>query len=120
MINLARDSEKKSISLPTIAKEENISLGYLERLFSNLKKADLIESEKGAAGGYRLSKPASKIAVYNIVKALEGKSTPFYCIAENGKVKHNIKSACGASAVLAKAQQAVDKTLKELKLKDLL
>lgn len=119
MINLAKDSEKKSVSLPSIAREENISLGYLERLFSSLKKAQLIKSEKGVAGGYRLSKPADKITIYNIVKALEGKSTPFYCIAENGKVRRN-KKACGASTVLIETQKSVNKTLKDMKLEDLL
>lgn len=120
MINLAKESDEKSVSLPSIAKDEKISLGYLERLFSSLKKAELIKSEKGVAGGYRLSKPADKITIYNIVKALEGSMVPFYCVTERGRVKRGINHTCGASTVLAEVQKSVNKTLKDMKLKDLL
>lgn len=119
MICLAKNCGPECLSLPNIAKKEGISLGYLERLFSGLKKAGLIKSEKGAAGGYKLGRPARKIAVYDIVMALEGKTKSFYCLAEDGKVKCGQKKGCGALIVLEKTQQAVNRTLRKLKLKDL-
>ena len=48
--------------------------------FSCLKKAGLVESEKGVNGGYRLAKGADKITALEIVEALEGDISPFRCI----------------------------------------
>ena len=73
IINLAKREKFGSVSLAVIAKQENISLKYLERLFANLKKTGLIKAEIGANGGYLLAKSAKQINVYDIIKALEGK-----------------------------------------------
>ena len=119
MINLAKNVGSGSVSLSQIAKEEQISKSYLERLFAGLKKAGLIKSEKGASGGYKLSRPAGKINMFEIIKTLEGKMSPFRCVDEKGKIYCSDKSRCGASQVLIKVQQAVNKTLKSISLKDL-
>lgn len=119
MIRLASRSDKKFLSLPNIAKAENISLGYLERMFSDLKKANLVKAAKGVKGGYKLAKPANKITVFEIVKALEGKLSLFHCLGEGGTVYCNIGCKCGAALVLAKVQGALRKTLQGIKLSDL-
>jgi len=120
MIQLAKSWKKGSISLSSIAKKESLSQGYLERLFSKLKKAKLVESEKGASGGYALCEAPNKIKVFDIIKSLEGKMSPFYCLDEDGKIYCSNKCNCGATLVLVKVQQAVSKTLKSIKLSDLL
>jgi len=123
MIFLARQSKKekgKSTPISLIAEKEKISNKYLERLFSKLKKDKLIISEKGAGGGYILSRPANTITVYDIIKTLEGKITPFYCLDESGKVHCDIKCDCGVVSVLGKVQKAVVNTLRDIKLSDLI
>ena len=68
MINLAKNKKSGSVSLATVAREEDISLKYLERLFGNLKKAGVIKAEKGAAGGYQLVRDAKQVNIYDIIK----------------------------------------------------
>ncbi len=119
MIFLTRNFGDDNISLNTIAKKENISLSYLERLFAILKKADLIKSEKGMSGGYKLAKNPNFITIYDIVRVLEGEVTPFFCLSEDGEVKCSVSKSCGASVVLSKVQIAIKKTLKDIKLSDL-
>jgi len=119
MINLSRKSAVDNISLPEIAREENISLKYLERLFSKLKKSGLVISEKGMSGGYKLAKNSKDINVFEIITALEGALSPFHCVDEKGKIKCSSKCSCGATSVLLKVQQAVNSTLKKTKLSDL-
>ena len=77
MINLAKHEKSGRVSLSAIAQEEKISLKYLERLFADLKKANLIKAIRGASGGYALAKQAKQINIYDIIKALEGKLKPF-------------------------------------------
>jgi len=120
MIALARGEKENSVSLTTIAKNEKISAKYLERLFSKLKKSGLISAEKGASGGYRLSRAADKITVFDIIKSLEGKMTPFHCLDEDGKIYCAVKCDCGVVAVLGKVQTAVNETLKNIKLSELI
>ena len=120
MIRLAAGKSGDPLSLATISREEKISLGYLERLFARLKSAGLVRAEKGAGGGYRLAKKSDKIVIYDIIKALEGKMSPFYCLGENGKIYCDVRCRCGATLVLLKVQEAVNKTLREMKLSDLI
>ena len=119
MIALANSKREVSIPLSFISEKEKISLGYLERLFVKLKKSGLVKSEIGAGGGYYLSKKPAEILVFDIVKALEGNIAPFKCVDENGKIKCIAKDKCGATDVLIKVQQAINKTLKSMKLSDL-
>ena len=120
MIKLAKNSQKISISLSSIARDENISQKYLERLFAKLKRANLVMAERGIAGGYRLARNPDRITIYDIIKTLEGRIAPFYCLSEDGKVSCASKRKCGAVEVLFKVQQAVNSTLKSIKLSDLL
>src|SRR5680860_341574 len=100
MIRLAGHKGKANLSLPSIATQEGISLGYLERLFADLKKASLIKAIKGAKGGYSLTKPASQIQVFEIIVALEGKMSPFHCLDNKGKIYCQASCNCGATKVL--------------------
>lgn len=120
MINLAKRQKRGSVSLHAIAQEEKISLKYLERLFANLKKAGLVKAEIGAGGGYRLAKSPRLINVYVIIKVLEGQEKPFHCLEKSRKVFCGPACRCGATLVMFKLQQAIAKTLTNIKLSQLL
>jgi Rrf2 family transcriptional regulator, iron-sulfur cluster assembly transcription factor len=62
---------KKAIALYEISARQDITLSYLEQLFSKLKKHKLVESLKGPGGGYLLSKPAKHISILSIINAVE-------------------------------------------------
>lgn len=55
-----------------IAKKQNIPESFLEQLLLILKRHNLVESIRGAKGGYKLKRPPSEISIFNIVSALEG------------------------------------------------
>lgn len=120
MINLAKRGMLGSVSLAIIAKEEKISLKYLERLFANLKKAGLVKAEIGAGGGYKLARPAKQINIYDIITALEGKLSPFHCTGNKKKIYCGKLCDCGVTQVLSKVEQAITKSMKDIKLNQLL
>lgn len=70
MIYLGINHPKK-ISSTIISEKLGISKIYLEQVLASLKKAELIDSEKGASGGYFLAKPPKQISTYDILYALE-------------------------------------------------
>lgn len=72
MVDLAVYSGGEHISLKSIAERQNISEGYLEQVFSVLRKAGLLLSVKGAQGGYALADSSERISVGAVLRALEG------------------------------------------------
>jgi len=73
MVDIARHSKFSPCNLNHVSIRQNISLPYLERIFNDLKKADLVESQKGPGGGYRLSKDSSEIQILEIFNAIDEK-----------------------------------------------
>ena len=72
MIDLAINSTEGHVALLYIAERQNISVNYLEQVFSTLRKAGLVKSVKGAQGGYTLGDSPSRITIGRILRALEG------------------------------------------------
>lgn len=80
MLELALQYGKGPILLKDIAKRQEISEGYLEHLLPPLKSAGLINSSRGAHGGYILAKALSEITLKEIVQTLEGSLSPVECV----------------------------------------
>lgn len=62
----------RSMQVREISAMTQISHGYLEQLLSNLRRANLVVSIRGASGGYKLARPSYEIEVIEIIEALEG------------------------------------------------
>jgi len=70
MLDLALNQRDGTISLADISKRQEISLSYLEQLFSKLRRNDLVKSVRGPGGGYRLAQDASQINIAMIIEAV--------------------------------------------------
>ncbi len=71
MLDLSLHGGKGPVSLVEISERQDISLSYLEQLFSKLRRQGLVNSMRGPGGGYTLSRSADKIAVSNIIMAVD-------------------------------------------------
>lgn len=72
MMDLAlHQSEDEHVSLKSIANHQEISVAYLEQLFSKLKARGLVNGIRGPNGGYRLSRPAESISIFEIIDAVD-------------------------------------------------
>ena len=67
MLDLALHNVKSPVNLADIAVRQNISLAYLEQLFSKLRRSGLVESVRGPGGGYRLAQDALDITVSKVI-----------------------------------------------------
>jgi Rrf2 family transcriptional regulator, cysteine metabolism repressor len=83
LVELGRQHGQGPVSLKAIAQSEGLPLAYLERIVALLKKADLVESTRGAHGGYRLARPAEEITMDDAILALEGAVTPMTCFVDD-------------------------------------
>jgi len=71
MLDLAFHTETGPVTLSEISKRQDISLSYLEQLFTRLRKQQLVRSTRGPGGGYSLNKPADQLTVAEIVAAVD-------------------------------------------------
>ena len=94
MINLAQNDGDKPLSIKKITEVEDLSPIFLEQIFTKLKKYGLIQSIRGAGGGFRLSKPADDISVKDILEAVEEgiRLTPC-CASETVPAEKCVKSS---------------------------
>lgn len=67
----AGSAEHTRVALTDIADRQDISLSYLEQLFSSLRKSGLVNAVRGPGGGYAIAKKASNISVAEILAAVD-------------------------------------------------
>lgn len=80
MADLAENFGNKPVFLKDIAKREEISEKYLSIIVIPLRGAGLIQSTRGAHGGYTLAKRPEEISIQDIFDALEGKICLVDCV----------------------------------------
>lgn len=71
MLDLALNGESQAVCLGDIAARQDISLAYLEQLFTRLRRHGLVESVRGPGGGYRLGRPPEAISIAAVVAAVD-------------------------------------------------
>ena len=126
MAHLAGRDGQGPASLASIAEAEGLPLAYLEHLAARLRRAELVESTRGAHGGYSLARPAASITMAQVVRALEGEIAPIECItadadgalvcAHDGQPGHD---PCPTKLLWTRVQGSIVRTLNEMTLADL-
>jgi Rrf2 family protein len=126
MAHLARAGGDDPISLAAIADAEGLPLAYLEHLAQRLRRAGLVESRRGARGGYTLGRPAKSITMAEVVEALEGEIAPIECITQSsdgalvcvreGEPGHD---PCPTKLLWTRVQGSIVRTLSDMTLAEL-
>ena len=117
LIDLGLYSEKEAVSLQSIAGRQNISVSYLEQLMALLKKAGLVKSVRGAAGGYFLGRPAEEISVGDI---LEGGLEAATCPGTEGDGGCQGSDLCVAKLVWKRINDSITDAVDTLMLSELI
>jgi Rrf2 family transcriptional regulator, cysteine metabolism repressor len=123
MAHLANSDDDGPISLATIADAEGLPLAYLEHLVQRLRKAQLIESRRGAHGGYTLARAPGDISMAEVVAALEGDIAPIECITADADgvltCAREGNEPCPTKLLWTRVQGSIVRTLTEMTLADL-
>ena len=119
LIDLAQYSEIEPVSINSIATRQGISGRYLEQLMTLLKKAGIIKSIRGAAGGYVLAKEMADVSVGDVLRALEGSLEPVECAAFSGGDSCEAAGACVTKYVWQRINESINRNVDEISLKQL-
>ena len=120
MIDLAVYSENEAVSLNSIAERQHISEGYLEQLMAKLKKAGLVESTRGACGGYRLGKAADSISVGDVLRVLEGSLEAAQCPGNDETQSCEREDICVTKYVWKRINDSITEAVDTLMLSQLI
>lgn len=119
MAVLAAAEEGEALSISQLARETFVTENYLEQLLPKLRSAGLIESLRGAQGGYRLAKPAEAISVGDVLRAAEGDLVPVDCSLTTDKPCDK-EEGCVVKYVWKRVMDSVNETVDGISLKSLL
>ena len=115
VIDLAMHEEQGCVPLGDIALRQDLSLNYLEGIFSYLKRAGIVIGMAGAQGGYRLAKRPEELSIWELMHVLEGSMSVSDPLTQDSPPLRRFLQR----SVWDKVDQNVEKALSEITLKDL-
>ncbi len=117
MLDLALHCEEGPVSLADISSRQEISLSYLEQLFSRLRRNELVSSTRGPGGGYVVARPLAEVAVADIVLAVNESVDATQCSGQKNCHQHG---RCLTHDLWESLSQQVEEFLRGISLHDLI
>jgi Rrf2 family cysteine metabolism transcriptional repressor len=117
LMELAHHYGKGPVLLKEVAKKQDISLQYLERLMAPLAAGRLIDSTRGSKGGVWLARPPEDIRLSEVVEAMEGSIAPVDCVLN--PILCDRAGWCASRDVWTEVQYAIYNVLNGITLADL-
>jgi Rrf2 family protein len=118
MLELAQSFGQGPLQTRIIAKNQDISVKYLEQLMAALKSAGLIRSQRGAKGGYILASPPDKIKLSEVFDVFEGPVVTVECVTNENYCTR--AADCIARMIWSEVHRAVKDILQSMTLQDAL
>jgi Rrf2 family protein len=121
LIQVALRDAEGAVSAQAIARAEGMGPEYVARIMGTLRAGGLVESTRGAGGGYRLARPASEISVWDAITVLGGELFPEgFCDCHPGRRKECIHvTDCSIRALWRMTEGVLREALERISLKDL-
>ena len=120
LVDLGLHCETEAVSIQSIAARQGLSDSYLEQLMAKLKKAGLVESTRGACGGYRLGKAADSISVGDVLRVLEGSLEAAQCPGNDETQSCEREDICVTKYVWKRINDSITEAVDTLMLSQLI
>ncbi len=122
LVQLARaEVDDESLTLSQIADREGLSVANAGKLMWILVKAGLVQSQRGANGGYTLARPASDIRLNEVIRILDEDTVDRFCKTHTGVLDACIHTSdCGIRPVIVGLHEIVQNALAEITLAQLI
>lgn len=121
LLELSRHPGDRPRTIHEIAKAEGLSADYAAKLMRELRRGGLVASTRGAAGGYRLTRPAQDITIWDAIEVLGGSLLPEnFCECHTGQRAECVRAGnCSLRALWRYVDEAVRGVLAGVTLHDL-
>lgn len=118
MLELALHYGRGVVSLSHIARNQGISLKYLEQIMTPLRRAGMVEATRGAGGGYRLTRAPGEIRVGELIRALQEPMEPVECLQDDRHCDR--MSKCQARTIWSDLHHIIQRALDGVTLQEIL
>jgi Rrf2 family protein len=78
LIEMARTDDAVPVSAEELGRRQDIPRGFLQAILADLRKADIVVSQRGQAGGWRLAKSPAEVSVADVIRAVDGPLVSVY------------------------------------------
>jgi Rrf2 family protein len=120
-LHLARRSAEGPITGREIAEVERLPGDYVEQILLRLRRAGLVQSTRGARGGYALARPSHQISIRDVIEASEMTTFDLHCVSHPvGEERCSSSHNCSIRPVWMLLQRKIDDVLEGVRLSDLL
>lgn len=120
MVDLALNCESgEAVCIQSISERQHISESYLEQLVRKLRTAGLVNSVRGAGGGYQLAKAPSEISVGDVLRACEGSLEAVSCGSAEGENACDQADLCVTRIVWERVNSAIEGAVDNITLEQL-
>jgi Rrf2 family cysteine metabolism transcriptional repressor len=121
LLVLGLNYDHSVVRIQMISEQQNIPKRFLEQILNDLKSAGVVESKRGVAGGYRLSRRPEEITLATIVRHIEGALAPVSCVSERFYEKCSCpdESRCAIRSVMKEVREAVVKIVERVTVAEL-
>lgn len=120
IMHLAGLPEGSIVNSQMIAEEQNIPVGFLQKIMRSLTQGEVIKSYRGIDGGFALAKPAVDISLLDIITIMEGPVDLQRCLKDNNSCNKGCTPQCPVHAALAVIQADFTKALNKVNFSNLL
>lgn len=121
MVTLAKNHGQGPMSIAAMSKLSGVPMPYLEQLIGPLRRAGLVESKRGAHGGYRLTRDPSQVVVGEVYRVMEGPVAPMECVSEDESEQTcPLIDGCETRPVWLRMRDAIVETIDSVTLQDLI
>jgi len=114
VLSLAADPRMQPAVVAELARRESIPRKFLEQILLELKHRGVLQSRRGRGGGYQLTRPADRLSVGEIIRALDGPIAPTPCVSQTAYVKCDEcgdETLCGIRLVMKEVHAATSRIL---------
>ncbi len=118
VLHLAQ-KEGEIVSRKEIAAHHKVTTMFLQKIMASLMEAGLVESHRGARGGFRLARPAKTITLLDVIEALEGKFHINRCLEEDAFCSRGASPDCAVRCRLLEVQKVLIREMSGLTFEDL-
>ena len=120
LVDLAQHRDEGFIALKDIAERQNISKKYLEQIVPVLNKSNILRTNRGFQGGYKLAVSPDKCTVGEILRLTEGSLSPLACIDDDDFIQCDRSGVCSTLYVWQGLKKVVTEYLDSITLQDIL
>lgn len=121
MVALAKNYGQGPMSISAVSKASSVPMPYLEQLIGPLRRAGLVESKRGARGGYQLTRDPHDVVVGEVYRVMEGPVAPMDCVSEDiSEQTCPLIEGCETRPVWLRMRDAIIMTIDSTTLGDLI